>query len=136
MTSYPFRSARFLLASAAVLALVAGAAPSASAGDAPAAPEGAPTTGATGESATARDGATDMKPDRGLRRDPIETDPNYAEAFRTIDDEVKAELSNDPTYRGPGDFDRYWQAKKALLKRRYGIEWKTPGEMNPDVMFD
>ena len=30
----------------------------------------------------------------------------------------------------------YWAEKKRILKEDYGIDWKTPGELNPEVLFD
>jgi len=30
----------------------------------------------------------------------------------------------------------YWAAKKELLKKEYGIDWKSPAEMNPYALFD
>lgn len=29
--------------------------------------------------------------------------------------------------------ENYWEVKQELLKR-YGIDWKTPAELNPDVI--
>ncbi len=30
----------------------------------------------------------------------------------------------------------YWNCKKKILKDDYGIDWKTPDEMNPEICFD
>ena len=30
----------------------------------------------------------------------------------------------------------YWDIKKRILKYDYGIEWKSPKEMNPRIVFD
>ena len=30
----------------------------------------------------------------------------------------------------------YWRRKKSILKDEYGIDWKTPEEMNPTVIFE
>ena len=30
----------------------------------------------------------------------------------------------------------FWQAKKEILLRDYGINWKTPAEKYPHVLFD
>jgi hypothetical protein len=30
----------------------------------------------------------------------------------------------------------FWAAKKRILRRKYGIEWRSPAEMNPGTMFD
>ena len=29
-----------------------------------------------------------------------------------------------------------WQRKKELLKELYNIDWKTPAELNPHIIFD
>lgn len=31
---------------------------------------------------------------------------------------------------------RMWLEKKRILLEDYGIEWKTPGEMNPHIIYD
>lgn len=30
----------------------------------------------------------------------------------------------------------FWSRKKAILREEYGIEWKTPAELNPHITFD
>jgi hypothetical protein len=30
----------------------------------------------------------------------------------------------------------FWAEKKRILNQKYGINWKTPPEMNPEVIFD
>lgn len=83
---------------------------------------------------------TKMKPAEkkrsGLYYDPVEDDPRYAEVFKTIDDEVKELLANYPQRGGRGSVYIYWETKKGLLKKKYGIDWRSPGEMNPQVIFD
>ena len=29
-----------------------------------------------------------------------------------------------------------WRMQKRVLKRDYGINWKSPSDLNPEVMFD
>ncbi len=72
----------------------------------------------------------------GLVHDPVEDDPRYAEIFRSIDDEVKALLVDHPQRGGEGFVNIYWQTKKNLLKQKYNIDWRSPGEMNSHVLFD
>lgn len=72
----------------------------------------------------------------GLLRDPVEDDPRHAVVFRNIDDEVKALLADHPRRGSEGFVNIYWETKKRLLKNRYGIDWRSPGEMNPQVIFD
>lgn len=40
------------------------------------------------------------------------------------------------TRRHMGFCFRYWSAKKSLLKEKYNIDWSTPSQMNPNVIFD
>lgn len=35
-----------------------------------------------------------------------------------------------------GDCHLVWAITKEILKKDYGIDWKTPHELNPDVFFD
>lgn len=35
-----------------------------------------------------------------------------------------------------GSCHLYWETKQRILKEEYGIEWKTPAEMNPNVAYD
>ena len=72
----------------------------------------------------------------GLRHDPVEDDPRFAEAFKTIDDEVKVLLTDHPQRGKDGFFNIYWDTKKTLLKQKHGIDWRTPQEMNPGTIFD
>lgn len=85
------------------------------------------------------DPPADAKPERassGLARDPVEDDPRYADAFRSIDGEVKAEMAASGDTQRRGSVYRYWAIKKRILKTKYGIDWRDPGEMNPHVIFD
>ena len=31
---------------------------------------------------------------------------------------------------------RLWAETKRILREKYGLDWKTPSEMNPGVLFD
>ncbi len=35
-----------------------------------------------------------------------------------------------------GDCHSIWGLKQRLLRTKHGIEWQTPAELNPDVLFD
>lgn len=76
------------------------------------------------------------RPSSGLYYDSIEDDPRYANVFKTIDDEVKEALANDPRKGSMGFIHRIWSTKQHILKYKYGIDWRTPAELNPHVMFD
>jgi len=72
----------------------------------------------------------------GLYYDPVEDDPRYAEVFRKIDAEVKETLANHPQRGSMGFVHLIWETKKRILLQKYSIDWKTPAELNPQVMFD
>lgn len=68
-----------------------------------------------------------------LNYDPIEDDEMYQRIELDVERKLNAELGD---ARGLGYCHRYWRVKKRKLKEEYGIEWKTPTEMNPLVCFD
>ena len=35
-----------------------------------------------------------------------------------------------------GYCEKYWKMKKNILKEKYNIEWYSPKEENPNIMFD
>ena len=75
---------------------------------------------------------------RGRGRAPptVEDDPRYAAIFARIDDEVRAALADHPQRGAEGFCYVVWGTKKRLLKEKYGIDWRSPDEMNPHVIFD
>lgn len=38
--------------------------------------------------------------------------------------------------KGLGFCHIYWHRKKQLLKELYNIDWKSPAELNPGIIFD
>jgi len=71
-----------------------------------------------------------------VRHDPIEDDPNYQAVISAIDAEVNENLKHHPMRGGFGFVHIYWQEKKRVLHDKYGIEWRSPAEMNPHILFD
>ena len=71
-----------------------------------------------------------------LKHDPIEDAPKYKHIFETIDVEVNEILKDDPHRNHIGFCYTFWETKKRLLKEKYGIDWKSPAQMNPHVIFD
>lgn len=65
--------------------------------------------------------------------DPIED----TEKFKKIADEVDKKVVE---IIGPNLGDGYchvfWTTKKQILKEEYGIDWKSPAEMNMNITFD
>lgn len=69
-----------------------------------------------------------------LKCDPIEYTMEWERIYYDVEDELERMFAD--TERGMGFCFRYWSAKAQLLKEKYGIEWRTPSQMNPRVMFD
>lgn len=78
---------------------------------------------------------SDKKPGTGcLRKDPVES----SDEWKKIADSLERDL--DKIFKGEkrhmGFCFRYWSVKKEILRKKYGIEWHSPAEMNPTVRFD
>lgn len=80
--------------------------------------------------------APKKRPSSGLYYDPVEDDPKYAEVFSNIDAEAKAALDLPAKRGGRGYVHIFWTTKKSILKQKYNIDWRTPAELNPQVIFD
>ena len=68
-----------------------------------------------------------------LEYDPVEDSEAYLSVIDDVERRLFEELKDEP--RHMGSCFRYWSAKRELLAE-YGIEWRSPGMMNPRVMFD
>lgn len=68
-----------------------------------------------------------------LKKDPIEYSQDFEEMIAEVEEELYEHFKDVP--RQLGFCYGYWRKKKELLALR-GIDWKTPAEMNPQVMFD
>jgi hypothetical protein len=69
-----------------------------------------------------------------IRHDPIEDDPHLRPIFRAADKEAHDAWKDVPQHLGT--IHGYWGTKKRILRDKYGIEWRTPAELNPKVAFD
>lgn len=71
-----------------------------------------------------------------MKRDPIEETEEFKETIKRIQlqlDKISRQL--DEQGYGMGSCHIYWAKKKELLKKE-GIDWHTPAECNPYIMFD
>ena len=68
-----------------------------------------------------------------LKVDPVQASPEWEDIIYEVEKEVDEQLKDEP--RGMGFCFSYWSAKRAALAR-HGIQWRSPSEMNPRVMFD
>lgn len=69
---------------------------------------------------------------RNFYYDPIEDTEAYKKVIEDIEKEIDV-LMKDTT--GMGSCHIYWHFKKELLAK-HGIDWKSPKECNPNIMFD
>ncbi len=54
--------------------------------------------------------------------------------FKKVNEILDKEFANDKSKMGKCYI--IWARKKQLLKEIYNIDWKTPAELNPGIMFD
>lgn len=71
-----------------------------------------------------------------FQRDPTEEDPRYKEVFEQVEDIVDKKLKQHPNRNGFGFIHVYWETKQQVLKEEFDIDWSTPNELNPDILFD
>lgn len=73
------------------------------------------------------------KKSMGIKTDPIEYSDEYLKIELEVERLIRAEI-------GEGDYMgfcyRYWWTKKNILKDKFGIDWKSPSDLNPEVNFD
>ena len=69
-----------------------------------------------------------------IKRDPIEYTERYMAILPELEAKLDAELEGES--RGMGFCFHLWHKKAEILKRDYGIEWESPGLLNPTVRFD
>jgi hypothetical protein len=91
-----------------------------------------------------------------ILHDPQEADAGFQALLRQVAEEARAEVvlrrqepvaelqRNDPSIL-PGHIELLkrqglchgqWAAMKRILRERHGITWRSPADMNPDVLFD
>jgi hypothetical protein len=69
-----------------------------------------------------------------MKHDPLEDHPRLRRVVEKARREAELEL-NDGREK-LGYCHRVWELQKQILCEKYGLDWKTPQEMNPGVLFD
>jgi hypothetical protein len=69
-----------------------------------------------------------------IKQDPVEQSEEYKAIWPEVEQKIYARVGGKPS--GMGACFLLWKAKKAILKEDYGIDWKSPAELNPGVKFD
>jgi hypothetical protein len=65
--------------------------------------------------------------------DAQEADPALREAFAAAD--LKAERDVGNVARDSNFIVAFWKSKQSILKKEYGIAWRTPAELNPQIRY-
>ena len=75
-----------------------------------------------------------MENNQELLYDPVEDTVEY----QNIRDELESELFKlmQNVNVKMGRSYKYWSLKKRILKQKYNIDWKSPPEMNPGIIFN
>ena len=73
---------------------------------------------------------------RSVKQDPQEKHPMKKKLIKAAETEAEYSMEQDGTIKLEGACHILWGRQKQILKERYGIKWRSPAEMNPDVMFD
>ena len=68
-----------------------------------------------------------------IKYDPVEDTKEYKQIKAELEIKIK-QMIGENTMIGYCHMD--WDAKKLILKRDYNIDWKSPAELNPRVIFD
>lgn len=69
-----------------------------------------------------------------LRQDPVEFTRLWEDIYYDMEERLDERFAN--VHRSMGFCFMFWDAKRNLLKDEYGIDWHSPSQMNPGVMFD
>ncbi len=70
----------------------------------------------------------------GLIRDSMCDTAEFKAIEKEVDIKVEEQMGDE--YGTFGSCHRFWSIKKDMLKKDYGIDWLSPSELNPFVMFD
>jgi hypothetical protein len=71
-----------------------------------------------------------------MKTDPQERDPKKKKLIKAAEAEAEYSMEQDGTIELGGACHILWGRQQDILKEKYGINWRTPADMNPDIMFD
>ena len=72
-----------------------------------------------------------------IKLDPIENTDEFKKIEKELNEKIELFLNTQHISKETlGYCHAYWEVKKMLLKKYYNIDWKTPEELNPEVIFD
>ena len=71
---------------------------------------------------------------KALRLHPLDHSKHFAAIIEHVD-----KLADDETGSAgdeTGSCHLFWAAKKRILKTQFGLDWESPADLNPNVLFD
>lgn len=73
-----------------------------------------------------------------MKIDKIENTEKYKQIEKELNKkiELELELKGYKNKQTLGFCHIYWELKKEILKTDYNIDWKSPQELNPEIIFD
>ena len=75
-----------------------------------------------------------MENNQELLYDPVEDTVEYQNIRDELESELFKLMQNVDVKMGRSY--KYWSLKKRILKQKYNIDWKSPPEMNPGIIFN
>lgn len=73
-----------------------------------------------------------LNPDERILRDPIEADPRFGKLVREAATRAQESIKGE----GMGTCHRIWAEQARILKDEHGIDWYSPAQMNPWILYD
>ena len=72
-----------------------------------------------------------------IKKDRVERTFKYRRIRKELEEKIEKKM-NDLGYSnyGIGMCHIYWNIKKNILEEEYGINWRSPSELNPHIIFD
>lgn len=68
-----------------------------------------------------------------IKHDPVEDTAEYKKIEAELEQKIKDKIGDNDMF---GFCHIYWDTKKIILKKDYNIDWKSPAELNPHIIFD
>ena len=75
-----------------------------------------------------------MENNQELLYDPVENTVEYQKIANELESELFKLMQHVECKMGRSY--KYWSLKKRILKQKYNIDWKSPPEMNPGIIFN
>lgn len=75
-----------------------------------------------------------IKDERHLKHDPVEWTARWEEVIDEAEAKAYTRLQEHP--QGMGFCHAYWPTLSAILAEDYDIQWRSPSQMNPKILFD